>query len=64
MVLLEDPAAREKIYQQIDRKILEQAAIMPNVYAKSLLYRPPSLTNVYFHRGFGMYDYANLGVAK
>ncbi len=64
VVLLEDPVEREKIYNRIDRKILEQAAILPNVYAKSLLYRPRSLTNVYFHHGFGMYDYANLGVSK
>jgi peptide/nickel transport system substrate-binding protein len=62
VVKLTDPAARDKIYNQIDTKIREEAAIIPNVYAKSLLYRPTSLTNVYFHAGFGMYDYANLGV--
>lgn len=62
VVKIQDAKEREKIYNQIDAKIREQAAILPNVYAKSLLYRPASLTNVYFHAGFGMYDYANLGV--
>lgn len=57
-----DAEKREAIYAEIDRKILEHAAILPNVYAKSLLYRPPSLTNVYFHKGLSSYDYANFGV--
>lgn len=64
VVKVEDPAEREKIYNQIDRKALELAAVVPNVYAKSLLYRPEKLTNVYFHQGYTMYDYANLGLAK
>jgi peptide/nickel transport system substrate-binding protein len=62
VVSVTDAGQREQIYNQIDQKIREQAAILPNVYAKSLLYRPETLTNVYFHSGFGMYDYANLGV--
>lgn len=64
VVKIEDPAEREKIYNRIDRKALELAAILPNVYAKSLLYRPETLANVYFHQGYAMYDYANLGVTK
>ncbi|MFD0690379.1 ABC transporter substrate-binding protein [Actinomadura fibrosa] len=62
VVSIQDPAGRAKVYNEIDAKIREQAAILPNVYAKSLLYRPTNLTNVYFHAGYGMYDYANLGV--
>jgi peptide/nickel transport system substrate-binding protein len=57
-----DPAARAKVYNEIDAKIREDATILPNVYAKSLLYRPTTLANVYFQTGFGLYDYANLGV--
>lgn len=64
VVKIADPADREEIYNQIDRKALEQAAILPNVYAKSLLFRPESVTNIYFHHGFAMYDYANLGVSE
>jgi hypothetical protein len=32
------------------------------VYAKALLYRPPSLTNVYVQNYYGMYNYAVLGL--
>lgn len=63
VVKVNDPAQRAQIYNQIDQRIREQAAILPNVYAKSLIYRPSSVTNVYFHSGFGMYDYANLGAS-
>ena len=47
---------------QIDMQIMKDAAILPGVYAKSLLYRPPSLTNVYVQTYYGMYNYAVLGV--
>ncbi|HEV7935797.1 MAG TPA: ABC transporter substrate-binding protein [Actinomadura sp.] len=57
-----DAAERAKVYNEIDTMIREKAAILPNVYAKSLLFRPSTLANVYFHEGYGMYDYANLGV--
>ncbi|MDL4777033.1 MULTISPECIES: ABC transporter substrate-binding protein [Thermomonosporaceae] len=57
-----DAAQRAKIYNEIDQSAREQATILPNVYAKSLLFRPSNLTNVYFHAGYGMYDYASLGV--
>lgn len=61
---IEDPAEREKVYNQIDRRALDLAVLIPNIYVKSMLYRSDKLTNVYFHQGFGMYDYANLGVAQ
>jgi len=43
-------------------QIMKDAAILPGVYAKSLLYRSPSLTNVYVQPYYGMYNYAVLGV--
>jgi hypothetical protein len=33
------------------------------VYAKSLLYRSPAVTNVYVQGYYGMYNYAVLGVS-
>ncbi len=56
-------AQRSAIYGQIDRLAMAQAAILPEVYATSLLYRPPTLTNVYAYAPFGMYNYAVLGVS-
>jgi peptide/nickel transport system substrate-binding protein len=41
--------------------IMEQAAIVPLLYRKDLLYRPPSATNVYVQASYGLYDYLTLG---
>ncbi|MFB4302279.1 ABC transporter substrate-binding protein [Actinomadura sp. NTSP31] len=64
VVKVNDPNQRAQIYNQIDQRVRDLAAIIPTVYAKSLLYRSPKLTNVYVHSGYGMYDYANLGVTS
>lgn len=62
VVEIEDGDERAKVYADLERKALEEAYFLPNVWAKSLLFRPESLTNVYYHPGYGMYDYANMGV--
>ena len=41
---------------------MKDAVILPEVYAKSLLYRSPNLTNVYVQPFYGMYNYAVLGL--
>ncbi|MFC5754421.1 ABC transporter substrate-binding protein [Actinomadura rugatobispora] len=63
VVKVQDPAQRAQVYNQIDDKFREQALALPNVYAKSLLFRPSTLTNVFFHEGFGMYNYSTLGLS-
>jgi peptide/nickel transport system substrate-binding protein len=50
------------IWPQIDKDIMSQAAILPMVYQKVLLYRNPNLTNVYVDDYYGMYNYAVLGL--
>lgn len=55
-------AARTALWSQIDRQIMKDAAILPVVYNKVLLYRPTSLTNVYVQAYYGEYNYAVLGV--
>lgn len=52
------------IWPQIDKDVMSQAAILPMVYQKVLLYRPSNLTNAYVDSYFGMYNYADLGVSK
>jgi len=47
---------------KIDLQVMKDAAILPEVYAKSLLYRDPNLTNVYVQPYYGMYNYAVLGL--
>ena len=61
MATTTDAATRNSYTSQIDLQIMKDAAILPGVYAKSLLYRSPSLTNVYVQPYYGMYNYAVLG---
>jgi peptide/nickel transport system substrate-binding protein len=49
------------IYGQIDHQAMSDAAILPEVYAKTLLYRGPKLTNAYIIATYGMYNFAVLG---
>jgi peptide/nickel transport system substrate-binding protein len=55
-------ASRTAIWSQIDMQTMKDAAVLPMVYAKTLTYRSPSLTNAYIWDQFGMYNYAVLGV--
>jgi peptide/nickel transport system substrate-binding protein len=50
-------------YGQIDKLAMQQAVILPEVYAKDLLYRNPDVTNAYVANVFGMYNYAVMGVS-
>ncbi len=58
-----DTAAREKIWASVDKKVMEDSFVLPGVWAKGLLFRPKTLTNVFVSDGQGMYDYTALGVA-
>ena len=62
MAATNDATTRNSYTSQIDMQIMKDAAILPGVYAKSLLYRSPSLTNVYVQPYYGMYNYAVLGL--
>jgi peptide/nickel transport system substrate-binding protein len=52
------------LWTQIDRAFMADAAIIPMIYEKVLLYRNPSLTNVYVHRAYGMYNYSAIGLQQ
>jgi peptide/nickel transport system substrate-binding protein len=62
MAATNDDATRNSYTSQIDMQVMRVAAILPGVYARSLLYRGTSLTNVYVQAYYGMYNYATLGV--
>jgi peptide/nickel transport system substrate-binding protein len=56
---------RNPIWGDIDQKVMDNAIIIPGVWAKALIYRPPTLTNVYVNDGLGgFYDYAWMGTSK
>ncbi|HET7476638.1 MAG TPA: ABC transporter substrate-binding protein [Dermatophilaceae bacterium] len=59
-----DKAAREKLWGDADRTVMENAAVLPGVWAKGLLYRPDNLTNVFVNQAYGMYDYAAIGTSR
>jgi len=57
-----DTPSREKIWGQIDNRVMQEAVVLPGVWARGLLYRPARLKNVFVCDGFQMYDYLSLGV--
>ena len=59
-----DTPTREKIWGDIDRKVMEDAYILPGVWSKSLLVRSKNATNIFVTNAFGMYDYLGMGAAK
>jgi peptide/nickel transport system substrate-binding protein len=60
----ENGDARNAIWSQVDHQVMKDAAILPEVYAKSLIYRSPDLTNVYVQPQYGMYNYIALGTTS
>jgi peptide/nickel transport system substrate-binding protein len=64
-IATEDAAARNSLYAQIDKRAMEQSALVPLTYFKVLLYRPTTFTNLVSSAAFsGQYDYLNIGTAK
>ena len=55
-------AQRDAIWGQIDEEVMKQAVIVPIVYAKALIYRPATLTNVYFNEAYQLNNYAVEGM--
>ncbi|MGW5635119.1 ABC transporter substrate-binding protein [Streptomyces sp. NPDC003832] len=61
----EDAAKRNALYTEIDKKTMEEAALVPLSYFKVLLYRPANFTNLVSTAAFsGQYDYLNIGTTK
>ena len=63
-LLTTDTAAARQIWVDIDKKVMDDAFVIPGVWAKGLLYRPQNLTNVFVTDGFQMYDYLALGTLR
>ena len=56
-----DAAARTKAWGQIDKAVMDDAAIVPMLYRKDLLLRPKQATNVFVTAAYGMYEYLTIG---
>jgi peptide/nickel transport system substrate-binding protein len=59
-----DPTARNGMFGDTDELLMGDAAIIPMVDSKALLYRNPNASNVYVSPAYGMFDYAQIGVLK
>ncbi|SEU31107.1 ABC transporter substrate-binding protein [Nonomuraea wenchangensis] len=56
-----DATARAKLWVDVDKKVMEDASILPVVWAKALLMRGQGVTNIAYNEGQQMYDYVLLG---
>ncbi|MFF5479366.1 ABC transporter substrate-binding protein [Streptomyces sp. NPDC012935] len=64
-IATEDDSERNSLYAQIDKRAMDQAALVPLTYFKVLLYRPANFTNLVSTAAFsGQYDYLNIGTTK
>lgn len=59
-----DKATKDKIAGDIDKRIMQEAVILPGTYARSVIARGKKLTNVFINEQFGQYDYTALGVQQ
>lgn len=59
-----DANARNQVWVNVDKKVMDDAFILPGIWAKGLLYRPPNLTNVFSSDAYQMYDYTALGTTR
>jgi peptide/nickel transport system substrate-binding protein len=59
-----DPTGREADWVSVDKKVMDDAYIIPGVWAHALQYRPETLTNVGVSFGLQMYDYTLMGKKK
>ncbi|MGH3681741.1 MAG: ABC transporter substrate-binding protein [Natronosporangium sp.] len=57
-----DLDAQQAIWAQIDQRVMEEAVILPGVFAKALTVRPQNGTNVFVNQAYGQYDYMMMGV--
>jgi peptide/nickel transport system substrate-binding protein len=63
-IAAQDQATREKLWVDVDTKVMEGAYIVPTIWAKGLYFRPSNVTNVFINPAYGMYEYLALGVKK
>jgi len=59
-----DTTARNAIWTQIDHQVMADAAIVPLVYNKALVFHPANVTNWYEETAFGMPDFSILGTTN
>jgi peptide/nickel transport system substrate-binding protein len=56
-----DRTRRAQAWAEADRQVMEDAALVPLIDERTVVYRPASLRNAYIHPAYGAYDLAALG---
>ncbi|MGW2723328.1 ABC transporter substrate-binding protein [Streptomyces sp. NPDC001492] len=60
-----DKAKATSLYEQLNKRIIDNADWMPFIYEKNISWRGPRVTNIYSSAAYsGRYDYVSLGVVK
>lgn len=57
-----DKTKREQLWAQIDKRVMEEAVILPGVWAKQVTVRGVGVTNIFVNEAFGQYDYSSMGL--
>lgn len=57
-----DVKKRETIWAQIDKRVMEEAVILPGVWSAQVTLRGVGVTNVFVNDAFGQYDYTAMGL--
>ncbi len=59
-----DTAKREAIWGQIDKRVMDEAVVLPSVWASALTLRSKNATNIFVNEAYGQYDYMMMGATK
>ena len=59
-----DETKRAEISTEIDKLVMDNAAIYPGLYAKAVMLRGKNVTNLFINDYYGYYDYTALGVKQ
>jgi peptide/nickel transport system substrate-binding protein len=57
-----DVNKKNQMWAAIDKRVMEDAVILPGVWAKQVALRGTQTTNVFVHEQFGMYDFMAMGL--
>ncbi|HTF08789.1 MAG TPA: ABC transporter substrate-binding protein [Asanoa sp.] len=57
-----DIAKRDALWGQVDKRVMEDAVILPGVWAKQVTMRSTRTTNVFVNDAYGQYDYLSMGL--
>jgi len=57
-----DAAKRDAMWAAIDKRVMEEAVILPGLWEKKVFLRSTRTTNVFVNDSFGMYDFMAMGL--